>query len=95
MEEKMRVALERKAVELFEKKRLDKGLSVEALAARLYPDVPAVNARMNLNRLRKPQINGKPKRLSFGDFIDLCIALDMVPERIVSQTITEVLEQEK
>ena len=74
---------------------LGKGLSVEALAARLYPDVPAANARMNLNRLRKPQINGKPKRLSFGDFIDLCMALDMVPERIVSQTITEVLEQEK
>ena len=42
MEEKMRVALERKAVELFEKRRLDKGLSVEALAARLssLPPMP-------------------------------------------------------
>ena len=60
MEEKMRVAQERKAVELFEKRRFDKGLSVEALAVRLYPDAPAANARMNLNRLRNPQINGKP-----------------------------------
>ena len=40
MEEKMRVALERKAVELFEKRRLDKGLSVEALAARILTSLP-------------------------------------------------------
>lgn len=93
MEEQMRVDLERKAVELFEKKRLALGLSVDALAARLYPDVPIANARMNLNRLRKPQVNGKPKRLLFGDFIDLCIALDLVPERVISQTITEIIEQ--
>lgn len=93
MEEQMRVDLERKAVELFEKKRLALGLSVDALAARLYPDVPIANARMNLNRLRKPQVNGKPKRLLFGDFIDLCLALDLVPERVISQTITEIIEQ--
>lgn len=93
MEEQMRVALERKAVELFEQKRIEKGLSVDALAARLYPDVPIANARMNLNRLRKPQVNGKPKRLLFGDFVDLCIALDMIPERVISQTITAIIEQ--
>ena len=93
MEEQMRVDLERKAGELFEKKRLALGLSVDALAARLYPDVPIANARMNLNRLRKPQVNGKPKRLLFGDFIDLCLALDLVPERVISQTITEIIEQ--
>ena len=93
MEEQMRVDLERKAVELFEQKRLALGLSVDALAARLYPDMPIANARMNLNRLRKPQVNGKPKRLLFGDFIDLCIALDLVPERVISQTITAILER--
>ena len=93
MEEQMRVDPERKAVELFEQKRLALGLSVDALAARLYPDMPIANARMNLNRLRKPQVNGKPKRLLFGDFIDLCIALDLVPERVISQTITAILER--
>ena len=92
MEEQMRVDLERKAVELFEQKRIEKGLSVDALAAQLYPEVPIANARMNLNRLRKPQVNGKPKRLLFGDFVDLCIALDMVPERVISQTITAIIE---
>lgn len=95
MEERMRVELERKAVEVFEEKRLALGLSVEALAARLYPDIPIANARMNLNRLRKPQVNGKPKRLLFGDFIDLCMALDLVPERVISQTITAIIERRK
>lgn len=95
MEERMRVALERKAMEPFEERRLDKGLSVKALAVCLYPDVSAANARMSLSRLREPQINDRPKRLLFGDFVDLCATLDMVPKRIVSQTIAEVLEQEK
>jgi hypothetical protein len=89
----MRVELERRAVEIFEDKRVALGISVDALAAKLYPEVPISNARMTLNRLRKPQVTGKPKRLLFGDFIDMCIALDLVPERIVTQAITEVLEK--
>ena len=91
MDDKMRIDLERKAVEIFEQRRISKGLSVDALAAKLYPDIPLPNARMNLNRLRKPQVNGKPKRLLFSDFIDLCLALDMTPERVMAQAITSVL----
>ena len=93
MDNDMRVELERRAVEIFEDKRIALGISVDALAAKLYPEVPVSNARMTLNRLRKPQVTGKPKRLLFGDFIDMCIALDLVPERIVTQAITEVLEK--
>jgi hypothetical protein len=93
MDNNMRVELERRAVEIFEDKRVALGISVDALAAKLYPEVPISNARMTLNRLRKPQVTGKPKRLLFGDFIDMCIALDLVPERIVTQAITEVLEK--
>lgn len=92
MDEKMRVDLERRAVEIFEQRRIAKGLSVDALAAALYPDVPIANARMNLNRLRKPQVTGKPKRLLYGDFIDLCVALDLIPERVIAQTITDIVE---
>lgn len=88
----MRVDLERRAVEIFEQRRIAKGLSVDALAAALYPDVPIANARMNLNRLRKPQVTGKPKRLLYGDFIDLCVALDLIPERVIAQTITDIVE---
>lgn len=95
MEEQMRVDIERYAVEIFEKRRIDKGLSIDALATTLYPDVPIANARMTLNRLRKPQVTGKPKRLLYGDFIDLCIALDLVPERVIAQTITAVIEAKK
>ena len=91
MDDKMRIELERKAVDIFEQRRISKGLSVDALAAKLYPDMPLANARMNLNRLRKPQVNGKPKRLLFSDFIDLCLALDMTPERVMAQAITSVL----
>lgn len=92
MEEDMRVLLERKAVEIFERKREEKGLTVDALATKLYPEMPIANARMTLNRLRKPQVTGKPKRLLYGDFIDMCFALDLVPERVIAQTINDVLE---
>lgn len=93
MEESMRVELERKAVEIFEAKREALGLTVDALASKLYPDVPLANARMTLNRLRKPQVTGKPKRLLYGDFIDMCIALGLPPERVIAQTILETLEK--
>ena len=93
MEESMRVELERKAVEIFEEKRIALGLTVDALAERLYPTVPLANARMNLNRLRKAQVTGKPKRLSYGDFIDLCVTLDLSPERVVARTVLETMEK--
>ncbi|MDD2966633.1 MAG: hypothetical protein PHN64_03940 [Desulfovibrionaceae bacterium] len=94
MDDTMRVNLERRAVEIFENKRIALGMSVDALAAKLYPEVPLANARMTLNRLRKAQVTGKPKRLLFGDFIDMCAALDLIPERVVTQAVTEVLEKE-
>lgn len=93
MDEKMRVDLERRAVALFEKRREEKGMTVDALAAKLYPELPIQNARMHLNRLRLPQVTGKPKRLLYGDFIDMCLALDMIPERVLSQTIMDVVEK--
>lgn len=89
----MRVDLERRAVALFEKRREEKGMTVDALAAKLYPELPIQNARMRLNRLRLPQVTGKPKRLPYGDFIDMCLALDMIPERVLSQTIMDVVEK--
>lgn len=95
MDEETRVALERRAVEIFEEAREQSGLTVDALAAKLYPDVPIANARMTLNRLRKPQVTGKPKRLLYGDFIDMCVALNQPPERVVAQTILEVLKKQQ
>ena len=95
MEEAMRVEMERRAVEIFERRRVEKGLTVDALAKKLYPDIPIANARMAINRLRKPQVTGKPKRLLYGDFIDMCLALELVPERVIAQTITDILEAEK
>ena len=92
MDETVRIELERKAVAVFEAERMRKEMSIDALAAKLYPEMPIANARMTLNRLRKPQVTGKPKRLVYGDFIDMCLALDLIPERVVSQTILEVIE---
>lgn len=93
MDVAMRIELERKAVEIFEAKRIGLGWTVDSLATKLYPDIPLANARMNLNRLRKPQVTGKPKRLNYGDFIDMCVALGVPPERVMSQTILDVLEK--
>ena len=95
MEEKMRIELERRAVEIFEKRREEMGMSVDALARKLYPDAPIANARMQINRLRKPQVTGKPKRLLYSDFIDMCVALDLTPERVLGQTITEIVDTPK
>lgn len=92
MDEETRVSLERKAVEIFEKERIEINMTVDGLASMLYPDIPLPNARMTLNRLRKPQMTGKPKRLLYGDFIDMCIALKIPPERVVAQTVLEVLK---
>ncbi len=90
MEETMKVALERKVVEVFEVRRLEKKMTIDDLARRLYPNLPIANARMNVNRLRKPQVNGKPKRLLFGDFVDMCLALDLIPERVIAQTVGNI-----
>ena len=92
MEETMKVALERKVVEVFEARRLEKKMTIDDLARRLYPNLPIAiaNARMNVNRLRKAQVNGKPKRLLFGDFVDMCLALDLIPERVIAQTIGSI-----
>ena len=90
MEETMKVALERKVVEVFEARRLEKKMTIDDLARRLYPNLPIANARMHVNRLRKPQVNGKPKRLLFGDFVDICLALDLIPERVIAQTVGSI-----
>ena len=94
MDETMRIALERRAVEIFEKRRRERHMTVDALAAKLYPELPIQNARMHLNRLRLPQVTGKPKRLLYGDFIDMCMALELPPERVLAQTIIEIAEQQ-
>lgn len=93
MDEQMRIDLERRAVEIFEKRREEKKMTVDGLAAKLYPELPIQNARMRLNRLRLPQTTGKPKRLLYGDFIDMCLALELTPERALAQTIIEVIEK--
>lgn len=93
MDERTRLALERSAVTIFEKRREELGMTLDALASKLYPDIPTQNARMHINRLRLPQVTGKPKRLQYGDFIELCQALELVPERVLAQTITEIIDR--
>ena len=67
-------------------------MTIDDLARRLYPNLPIAIAiaRMNVNRLRKAQVNGKPKRLLFGDFVDMCLALDLIPERVIAQTVGSI-----
>lgn len=95
MQERAREELERRAVELFEARRKELGLTVDAVARRLYPGAPIASARMNINRLRLPQATGKPKRLVYGDFIALCLALDLEPERVLAETVKAMTASRK
>jgi hypothetical protein len=71
--------IEQEAMRLFDEKRKvsNPKISVEALAKEVFPNVP--NARMIIQRIRKPQANGKTRSLSLGEFCKMARALKMSP----------------
>lgn len=79
MNEDLQVRIEQEAMRLFDEKRLSvkPKISVEALANEVFPGVP--NARMIIQRLRKPQANGKTRSLSLGEFVKMARALGISP----------------
>ena len=100
MSEDLQVRIEQEAMRLFDEKRLSvkPKISVEALAEKVFPGTP--NARMIIQRMRKPQANGKTRALSLGEFVKMARALDMSPLEalgIVLQRIpeTSALESNK
>ncbi|MBQ9407424.1 MAG: hypothetical protein IJU37_11900 [Desulfovibrio sp.] len=89
MTEDLQVRIEQEAMRLFDELRVAKSpkVSVEALATAVFPGVP--NARMIIQRMRKPQANGKTRAMSLGEFVKIARALDKNPV----QTLAAVLDR--
>lgn len=79
MDEDLQVKIEQEAMRLFDEKRnsMRPKMSVEALAQAVFPNTP--NARMIIQRIRKPQANGKTRAMSLGEFVIMSKALGMSP----------------
>ena len=71
--------IEQEAMRFIDEKRKDVKpmISVEALAKEVFPGVP--NSRMIIQRIRKPQANGKTRSLSLGEFTRMAMALKISP----------------
>lgn len=79
MNEDLQVRIEQEAMRLFDEIRSARKpkVSVEALAGEVFPGVP--NARMIIQRMRKPQANGKTRAMSLGEFVKIARALKISP----------------
>lgn len=81
MEFERMIEIERNIVEIFDARRAELKLSIAALGERIYPNDPS--PYMRIQSLRKPQANGKPRRLPVGDFMALCEALELDHVRVL------------
>ena len=81
MEYERMIEIERAIVDIFDARRDELGMSIEAFGKKVYPQDPS--PRMRIQSLRKPQANGKPRRLPVGDFIAMCEALGMDHVRVL------------
>lgn len=75
------VEIERNIIDIFDKKRQELKMSIQALGEKVYPNDPS--PYMRIQGLRKPQANGKPRRLPVGDFIAICDALELDHVRVL------------
>lgn len=92
MSEDLIVRIEQEAMRYIDEKRKEAKppMSVEALANEVFPGVS--NARMIIQRMRKPQANGKTRAVSFGEFIKMAKALKISPLEAVSAVLNRVDE---
>ena len=81
MEYARMVEIERNIINIFDRRRLELKMSLQTLGEKVYPNDPS--PYMRIQGLRKPQANGKPKRLPVGDFMALCEALELDHVRVL------------
>lgn len=81
MELERMLEIERNIMEIFDRRRAELKLSIQALGEKVYPNDPS--PYMRIQGLRKPQSNGKPRRLPVGDFMALCKALEIDHVRVL------------
>lgn len=92
MSEDLIVKIEQEAMRYIDEKRKEAKppMSVEALANEVFPGVS--NARMIIQRMRKPQANGKTRAVSLGEFIKMAKALKISPLEAVGAVLNRVDE---
>jgi len=81
MEFERMVQIERNIVEIFDARRTELKMSIEALGKKVYPNDPI--PYMRFQGFLKPQANGKPRRLPVGDFMAMCQALELDHVRVL------------
>ena len=92
MGEGLRVRIEQEAMAVIDalRKAHTPKMSVEALAKAVFPDTP--NARMIIQRMRKPQANGKTRSVSLGEFIEMSLAVGKQPLDVLAVVLNRIDE---
>lgn len=92
MSEDLQVRIEQEAMRLFDEIRAARRpkVSVETLANAVFPGVP--NARMIIQRMRKPQANGKTRAMSLGEFVKIARALNKNPVQALGVVLDRIEE---
>ena len=92
MDKDLIVRIEQEAMRFIDEKRKEATprVSVDALAKEVFPGVP--NARMIIQRIRKPQANGKTRSLSLGEFTKMAKALNISPLEAYSVILSRIEE---
>ena len=75
---------------LLEKIRVEKGLSLDDVASRVYGAESIARSRLKLYRLRKPKKDGTVKKLTLEDYVSICQAMDVDPVRILALNLEKV-----
>ena len=87
MNEARQVEMENWVVDFIDERRKKNGMTIDQLAAEVYPGVPTPSARMRIQGLRKPQgANGKRKRLLYSEFLLMAKAVGLTPSEVVTLT---------
>lgn len=92
MNEDLQMKIEREAMQLFDEVRKSRKpkISVEALASEVFPGDP--NGRMIIQRMRRPQANGKTRVMALGEFVKIARALKISPLEALGAVLNKVDE---
>jgi hypothetical protein len=75
------IEIERNIVDIFDARRTELCMTLDAFGKKVYP--ADHSPYMRIQSLRKPQANGKPRRLPVGDFLAMCEALELDHVRVL------------
>ena len=90
MPEELRMAIEQKAMQLIEERRKAAKITIDRLATVLYPEKPVTSGRMVIQRLRHPQGDKEPRKMSLGEFVELSRAVGVNPVQALGAVLQEI-----